>query len=355
MTRIRAAVMRDGRLSVEEVLFVLPQGALDLEVAACGICGSDLRYLRGEDAWAKHTLGEPRALPQEMVLGHEISAWLADGDGARLVSLIPFYTCGVCWYCRTGRPNLCASTVHHGHGSHSTPEALSFGGFAERTAAFPHQIVQMPEGVTAAEATLLDGLAVALHACNNHAGVRPGASIVVIGAGPIGLSVLQAARFLGCVSSAVVDVSQNALDLALRVGADYAVQAVDTTSSDTAARLLREVPGGFDVVFDTSDTVSGQNLALNLVARGGTVTFMAGLAPGVVVTARDLAAEKRLTTSCNCLPSDYILGAQMMASGAFQARPLITHSFPLERIADAFEVAANKALTGACKVVVTSC
>ncbi len=348
---IRAAVLRGGRLRLERVPFVLPEGAVALDVAACGVCGSDLRYAAGENAWAKHTLGEQRPVPEAMVLGHEISAWLEDEHGRRLVALVPFYTCGLCRQCRTGRPHLCADTVHHGHGALSTAAHLSFGGFADRTAAYPHQVLAVPSGVSPEEATLLDGLAVAIHALQ-QAGCRPGATLAIVGAGPIGLSLLQAALFMGCVGAAAVDVAEDALARAQTLGAVATARATAAPAADLAAHLRRNLPEGFDLVFDTSATAEGQHLCLELLARGGTAVFMAGLAEGVAIGESDLAAERRLTTSCNCLPADYVLGLRMMEVSAFRAAPMVTHRFPLDRIQQAFDTAANKAETGACKVVV---
>ncbi|MBC7287794.1 MAG: zinc-binding dehydrogenase [Armatimonadetes bacterium] len=348
MGTVRAAVLRNGQFTVEDLELVVPPGAIELEVAACGICGSDLRYAEGEDAWAAHTLGEPRTLPDAMVLGHEIAAWRHGPDGRQLVAVIPFFTCGRCEHCRSGRPNLCRFTVHHGHGQLSSAALLMFPGFAEKTCAFPFQLLPAAPGISPEELTLLDGLAVAVHALK-HARVSRGQSVAVFGAGPIGLSVVQAARCLGCANVAAVDIDPAAIARAEKLGASIAFLFSDDGIS---ARLLGEARRGFDAVFDTTGSADAQRLALDVLARGGTAVFMAGLASGLELKAADLAGEKQITSSCNCMPEDYIVGLQWMASGAFNARALVTHVVPLENIETGFQLARNKSATGACKVVV---
>ncbi len=344
---VRAAVLSDGRFEIRELPLVVPTGGEELEVAACGICGSDLRYQAGEDAWAAHTLGEARRLPPEMVLGHEIAAWRQTPEGRKLVALIPFFTCGRCSDCRAGRSNLCRFTVHHGHGRLSSPECLMFPGFAERTSAYAFQMLDAPPRVGPDELTLLDGLAVAIHGLR-HAGLRPGDTVCVLGLGPIGLSAGQAARYMGARAVAGLDVDANAVERARSMG----IAALQGGAPGDAADLRRMAPEGFDVVLDTTGAAEAQRLGLDVLRRGGTAVMMAGLAGDEVVEPRDLSGEKRITGSCNCFRDDYELGLEMMAAGAFAAREMVTHVFALDDIEKGFEVAANKSQTGACKVVI---
>lgn len=356
-SHIRAAVLENGRLDIRSLPLRVPEGAIELEVAACGICGSDLRYLAGEDAWAAHTLGQPRRLPEAMVLGHEIAAWRRDDGSRRLVALIPFFTCGLCRYCRTGRAHLCAQTVHHGHGNMSTPDSLSFPGFAERTSAYPRQILEAPPGLPPEQLTVLDGLAVAIHALK-VAHAAPGVSVAVVGVGPIGLSAVQAARAMGCYPVAAVDLNETAIARAQRLGASLVANASAAAREEICSRFqteLGQAEAGFDIVIDTSASGEGQRLCLDLLARGGTALFMAGLAADLDLQPCDLAGERTIKTSCNCRPEDYVLGLGWLASGVVNAEAMVTHVFTLDRIQEAFATAANKEETGACKVVVTMC
>jgi threonine dehydrogenase-like Zn-dependent dehydrogenase len=93
-----------------------------VEVASCGICGSDLRYYHGENPWALHTLGMPIPNPPNIVLGHEFAGTVTDAAdfphlAGKHVAVMSFKTCGQCRQCRSGAENLCGQTMHLGHGA----------------------------------------------------------------------------------------------------------------------------------------------------------------------------------------------------------------------------------------------
>ena len=347
---MKAAVLVEPRcLRVQSIPEpVVGPGEALVEIAACGVCGSDLRYFEGENPWAKHTLGYEKPNPPNMVLGHEVAGTVA---GQR-VALLSFRGCGRCEQCRRGRVQLCAHTAHLGHGAGW--EGLDFnpGGMAERCAIWEEHAIPIPDHISLAEGTFLDGLGVAVHAAR-RASIFPGDAFAVLGGGPIGLSIMQVAQALGAGPGVVTDVYDAALECARELGAAGAVDARDADAGSLAAELRGHAgEPNFGAVFESTGTLEGQLLGLSLLAPGGTMMLMAGAAPGLTLTPGCLAGERTLTTCSNNLYEEYFIGLRLLAEGRVRVAPMITHRFPLDDVARAFEVATQKHETGAIKVVI---
>jgi L-iditol 2-dehydrogenase len=346
---MRAAVLHGPQdLTVESVSVPVPlPGQQLIEVGACGICGSDLRYLAGENPWAKHTLGYDKPNPPDMVLGHEVAGW-AQVDGERCpVVCLAFRGCGRCADCRRGDEQLCGQTAHLGHGAGW--EGQNPGGMAEWVPVWSEHLYRLPPHVTMDQATFVDGLGVAVHAVR-RAAVFPGGPVVVLGGGPIGLMIAQTARALGAGEAVVADVYETPLECAreLGLGAGY-----DLSQGDEGAFVAetRERLGGVRAVFDTTGELSAQRLGLQLLGSGATLMLLAGVAEGLEVTTALLAGERTVTTCSNHRYADFGIALELLSAGRVLVEPMITHRFPLEEAPLAFSVAANKAQTGALKVV----
>jgi threonine dehydrogenase-like Zn-dependent dehydrogenase len=341
-----------GDLRVETVpVPELPPDQWLVRVAACGICGSDLRYLAGENPWARHTLGHEKPSPPDMILGHELGGHVdPTGQGRwQPVGVLSFRACGLCAPCRRGEHQLCAHTAHLGHGAGW--EEQNPGGMAEWCPVWIGHARPLPAPVDMEDATFLDGLAVAVHAVR-RAQIYPMSAVVVLGAGPIGLMIAQTARALGASRAAVTDVYDAPLDCAHELG----LSAVKV-GEGAEQRVLAELRGfgGEDLltVFDTTGDKGAQKLGLRLLQPGGSLVLMAGAAPGLSVSARDLAGERRVMTCSNHQYADFDIALELLARRQVQVKPLITHRFPLEQAPEAFRVAADKVNTGALKVILT--
>lgn len=354
MQEMLAAVLEaPGQLRVRRVpVPTAGPGEVICRVRACGICGSDLRYLAGENPWAKHTLGYEKPNPPDMILGHEVSGVVEPDEGPVRAGLLAFRTCGKCPECRRGDSQLCVHTEHLGHGAGWEDREYNPGGMAEFMPVWRENVYELPESVSFDQATFLDGLGVAIHAVR-RAGVGTGDRVAVLGEGPIGLLIAQAARVWGAESVVATDLYDAALACALEVGLNASIDGRNTAAGEVAGELAAAAGGdGLNVIFDSTGDLQMQQAALGALAPGGVLMLMAGASEGLRLDPASLAAERTVTTSSNNLPEDFARGLELLASGQIEVEPMITHRFPLTETVQAFEVAASKHETGAIKVIV---
>ncbi len=347
------AVVLHGPNDLEVRRIPVPEplpGEVLLRVGACGICGSDLRYLLGENPWAKHTLGHQEPNPPDMILGHEIGGSVSVGGRTRRVAAMAFRTCGACMYCRSGRSNLCPNTQHLGHSAGW--EGQNPGGMADFCRAWENCLFDLPDHVGLDEATFCDGLGVAVHAVNQTA-VMPSSAVLVLGGGPIGLSIAQVAAARGADPVIITDVYDAPLQCAEELGLGPRLNVAGIADTEVAGELKRAAgSNGLIAAFDTTGQLSAQEQALGALDRGGMLVAMAGVADGLTLTESSLAGERRLTTCSNNFVEDFETGLRLLASGQVQVKPMITHSFALEDACEAFATALNKHETGAIKVII---
>lgn len=253
-----------GDLRVERRPVPQPTGSQVLiRVAACGICGTDLHLV---DGWLTHHR-------PPMVLGHEVAGVVAAvgpevshlrvGDP---VSPDPNIFCGACFYCRESRPFLCPH------------RRTLFGGFAEYLAVPEQQAYLLPDGLPLMAGSLAEPLSCCLHA-TDLAGVRAGDTAAVLGAGPIGLLLVQLLLLCGVREILVTDPEPARRSLALELGA---TRALDPTAEPVpaAARTLGSGIGP-DHLFEASGAQAAISQAPGLVRKGGTVVLLGLPAPDV--------------------------------------------------------------------------
>jgi len=332
-----------------------PDQAL-VRVTHSGICGSDIRYLRGDNPWAKQTLGEKRANPANIILGHEIAGVVESvGDecdptlqGTR-VAVLAFGTCGECAHCSRGEEHLCASTKHLGHGAGWAESSYYYGGMAELVPVPAKWLVSLPERVSNEAGAALDPLGVAVHGVR-RTGLRGGDTVLIVGGGAVGALAAQVSRVFGAAGVVVVDVCDAVLDVAYRMGADLAINPLREDPASAVADL--SVGRGAAAILDTVG--APLSTYLPLLARGGRyVTMTVTDDPQEVATAT-LAGERSLTSSCNFHYSDYWEALSMLENGTVDPDPIFTHRFSLAEAIEAFRVAEDKQATGAVKVLLIS-
>ena len=331
---------------VETPLAPLAAGMVRLRFGAGGICGSDMHYFR-------HGRTGDFVVEQPLVLGHEIAGEVVEvGSGAAgalrpgdRVAVNPSRWCGVCPPCAEGRPNLCERIYFMGSAS-KRPHMQ--GGFASLFDAIPAQCHPIPGHVTFAEAALAEPLAVCLHAVG-RAGPIEGRSVLIFGAGPIGLLTLLAARLAGAAQIAVVDLAAAPLALAARLGA---APVVDVSGGDEPLRSLL-LQRSFDIAFEVSGTPAGLASAILSVRRGGVVVQVGNLPGGEVpIPANAIMAREIELRGSLRFGEEFGEAVRLIAEGRVELLDLVTARLPLSAAPDAFRLALDRSQS--VKVVLTA-
>jgi L-iditol 2-dehydrogenase len=291
-----------------------------IQVAACGICGSDVHGFDGSSG---------RRIPP-IVMGHEAAGIVvsagsevrgfAPGDRVTFDSTV---YCGTCDFCLAGEVNLCNNRQVIGV---SCGEYRRAGAFAEFLVVPARIAYKLPETLSFAEAAMLEAVSVALHgvAVSEMIGEE---TVLVIGAGMIGLLLLQAARAAGASRVLVCDVDETRLKLAAELGADHTIQA---SGSPLVEEILRLTGGrGVDVVLEAVGRDETISAGIDCVRKGGTVTLVGNISPQVVLPLQKVVSRQiRLQGSCaSC--GEYPQAIELISSGRIKVASLITAVAPL--------------------------
>ena len=333
---MKAVVLESPRLMALRQIPVWPiesYGDPDLvlvKVAACGVCGSDFRYYAGENPWAMHTLGRHVDNPPGIVLGHEYAGEVVavldkknSGLLGRRVAPVCSKVCGTCPDCRSGRTQLCPNTVHMGHGQGWGKRDFYPGAYAEYVPAWGSGCYVIPDRLSFGEAAMMDILAVCVHVA--HQGkIQAGRPVLMMGAGPAGNGIAQAARVLGASRVVVTDIADSALAMARREGFDAVVDARGKAATGLAAELRALAPEGFGTVFDSVGGRTSFDLGLGVLAKKGTLVNMAVHDLDIPVNFLRLGSERRITTSSNFATGDYPIALSWLESGRFKVADWLT-------------------------------
>lgn len=310
------------------------EGQVLLRVTAVGLCGSDLHWYR-EGSIGDAAIGRP------LVLGHEIAAVVASGPGrGRRVAVDPAVPCGRCTQCAAGAVNLCPRVRFAGHGE-------TDGGLAELIAWPADLVFDVPDRLSAAEAALLEPLAVALHAIDlGHA--RPGTTVGVFGCGPLGLLIVQVLIAAGVRRVVATD------PLAHRVASAAALGAVGVLARAGAERdeVVDATDGhGVDVAFEVSGSDDALGVAIASAVPGARVVLV-GIPDGDQTGFTASAARRRglSLVMVRRAPPMYERVVRVATGGSVDLARLITARYALDDAGDAFR--ALDARSGL-KVVVT--
>lgn len=337
VARLYAA--HDLRVEEDEVPAPGP-GEVLLRMAAGGICGSDLHYYH-DGGFGPVRVREP------IISGHEASGRVAAlGEGVEgpapgtLVAVSPSQPCGDCEYCRAGQPIHCLSMRFMGSAMRLPHEQGMFRDLLVVPAA---QVHAFPDTTTPAEAACAEPLAVCLHAVA-QAGELAGKRVLITGAGPIGLLVLAAARHAGATHITVTDLTDAALDRAREMGAS---QAINVASDADALVPLTRDKGQIDVAFDCSAAGPALRNAFAALRPRGTLVQV-GVTGDVTIPLNALVGKEITWRGSQRFHPEFAEAVRLIGQRAIDVRPIISHSLPLERAAEAFELASDRSL--ACKV-----
>lgn len=331
---MKAAVFHGlGRpLVVEEVAD--PRPAADevvVRVGRCGICGSDL-----------HMTHEPAfGIQPGTILGHEFAGEIVELGGSvrglkpgDQVAVAPLRGCGLCPSCLSGEPAWCAQMKLQG------------GGYADYALATDRQCLKLPATTSVEDGALVEPLAVALHAVA-LAGLTPGARVLVMGAGPIGLGVAYWARRHGATRVAVSDLTTLQATLAYAVGATAFVKV----EADAVAAVNAALGGAPDIVFECvgKPGVLAQALA-HVRPRGSIVMLGLCTLPDSFVPFQAVSKEVRFIASAFFKMPEYQAALDVLDGGDSAAKALVTDTISLAAMPATFEALRQR--TSQCKVMV---
>jgi L-iditol 2-dehydrogenase len=334
---------REFRLVEEEIADPAP-GEIQVRVDAVGICGSDLH------SYTEGAVGDTPAV-YPMVLGHEpagtvvrvgsaVTGWSV-GDRA---ALEPALYCYHCEYCRSGRYNICAnirflSTI-------GNP-----GFFRQLVNLPPTNLLAIPPAISFELGALLEPLAIALHSLKLSGSVKD-ETVVVFGAGAIGLLTIASLKVAGAARIWAVDPLPHRRELAVHLGADVAldpnaIDEVKQIAADTAKR-------GVDCAFDCAAAEDTVNQAIRAVRNGGRVV-LTGIHSGVLVPFDTSHLRRKEVTLYNVRRSNDEShdALEMLEARPEHFAPIVTHRRSLEKISEAFDIASGYR-DGVGKMIVTS-
>jgi L-iditol 2-dehydrogenase len=325
---------------------VAPDDGLVLQVKACGVCGSDIRRWREGPAPGSVITPGHEVAGIVVEVGSRVTQY-APGD---LLAVAPDVHCGRCHYCRQGTYNLCDDLrfvgITPGYG----------GGFAEKLLLsheiLTHGIVHpMPDALSFVDAALAEPCSSVL-ATHDKAGTSLDDVVVVIGAGPTGClhAVVSQAR------GARVIVSQRSSTRREMARRFHPEAVVDPATEDLEA-VVRELTGGLGatVVVCANPVAATQAQAVEIVRKGGRVVLFGGLPKADPMTMLDSNrihyGEIEVVGAFSYHPSMHQLALELLARKVIPADLLVTHTYPLDQVAEAFETAAS---SKGLKVVVTA-
>jgi len=299
-----------------------------VRVRDCGICGSDVQGATGSTG---------RRLPP-LIMGHEAAGVVeAVGEmvtGFRTGDRVAFDStvyCNQCEPCRQGLFNRCVRRQVLGV---STPAFKRNGAFAEYVAVPSWIVAAVPESVSLRQAALLEPASIALHAAN-RAQVAAGETVVVVGAGTIGLFVIQAARLRGAARVIVTDLSDYRLELARKLGADV---RVNPQREDLREAVLRETGGrGAPAVFEAVGFARTLRDAVSAVAMGGRVAMIGNLEKTAELDVQEIVARELTLVGSYASAGEFRACLEAMAEGRLDTAPVISEVLPLSEGKRAFE------------------
>jgi L-iditol 2-dehydrogenase len=304
----------------------LPRPAIGAEdvlvrVAACGICGSDVHGYDGSTG---------RRIPP-LVMGHE-AAGIVEAVGAAVTRFKPgdrvtfdsTVYCGDCDFCLAERFNLCDRREVLGV---SCGDYRRYGAFAEFVAVPERIMYALPDNLPLEHAALIEAVSVAVHAVS-LAPLAADDDVIVVGAGMIGVLVIQALRAAGCGRILAVDIDDDRLTLAKRLGATVTFNAARL---DAVAEILAATGGrGAAVALEVVGTTATIDTAVRGVRKGGAVTLVGNLAPKIEIPLQ-MVVNREIVLRGSCASNgEYPRCIELLASGAIDVRPLITACAPLE-------------------------
>ncbi|MCX7795007.1 MAG: galactitol-1-phosphate 5-dehydrogenase [bacterium] len=315
---IRISEIEKPKINKNEVL---------VKVEACGICGSDVHGYLGITG---------RRIPP-MVMGHEFTGIVEalGGDiedisiGDRVV-VYPARFCGRCEFCKVGLTNLCINRTVFG--------VMSVNGAMAEYVAVPREnILKLPDNIDFIKGTFLEPLSVAYRAVKT-AGDILNKNILIVGAGTIGLLILQVVRFGGARNIVISDVNDRRLEIARKLGADI---TLNPEKEDVKVSVSHNIPDGIDVAFEAVGLEVTVNQALNILKNRGTCVFVGNAMKNITIDMQNIVTrELRILGTYTFTVEEFKESINLLEK--INTKEMLSKIVPLEEGPEAFEELAKK-------------
>ena len=319
---------RYGQFGMAELPDPMPgPGQVRIKIKACAICGSDLHGYTGVSG---------RRIPP-IIMGHEASGVVdALGEGAarfsvgRRVVFNSTLSCGECWFCRRGMQNICESARVFGV---SCADYRLDGAMAEYITVPERLVYPLPDAVSFEHASLVEPISIALHAIR-RAKIQMGDSVLVVGAGTIGLMLIKLLNRSNARLLIAADIDKNKLRLAHAAGAQ---ETVDTSIQDIRQRVLALTGRGADVAFEAVGVPDTINTAIGCVRRGGCLTLLGNVSRTAELDYQRIVCDELLLAGSYTCTNEYETALEMISDGSLTLDDVISKAAPLEQGAEWFE------------------
>lgn len=348
------ALLWDGRafpegFHLEDVEKPVPKrNWVCIETKLCGICGSDIGVISGKMPLLADFLVKPTILGHEAVgVISEVGEDVVDfkvGDRVVCEGLGGCAELGVapCKMCQIGRYNLCLNIAKAGSGVGAS--RANGGGFAEYFLAHKSKIYKVPDSVTNEEAVLTEPLSVAVHSC--YIGNPSGKRVAIIGAGAIGLQLLQVCRVMGASEIFVISKYDFQARLAERLGADrvYCLER----NQIPVLEIALETGVGVDQCYEAVGSEQTLQDAIAVTRQGGDIIFVGVMGQAKIDFVMFSAKELKLHGTWYYANEPQVartstdVALELLRSGKVNNRPLLTKTYRLEEWREAFEAQINK-------------
>jgi len=301
-----------------------------IKVVAAGICGSDIHTYKGLHPFRK----------APVIIGHEVAGEVvAVGEGVTKfavgdrVTVEPQTGCGKCEYCLRGQTNFCGHRGAPGIGDW-------YGAMAEYFAAPEETVFKLPDGMSYELGALVEPFAVGVHAVRK-ANIEVGDKVAVLGAGPIGLLAMAAAKAAGATTTLVTDVMDYALESASEMGATHTMNIRDKADWMDEAKKL--VGGEFDKVLIAAGVPNIIDQSLKLLRKGGRIVTIAMFHGTQTFDIHNLQNQEKEIVGCMTYTrADTITAIDMLMAGAVNDKALVTHKLSYEQAAEGFRLVDKK-------------
>ncbi|KRG16463.1 zinc-dependent alcohol dehydrogenase family protein [Lederbergia galactosidilytica] len=316
---MKAAVLSNKmEMEVKELSIPTPlEDEIIIKVKACGICGTDQHIYHGQPGSA--------AVDYPIVLGHELAGEVVE-VGERVtkfkagdrVSIDPNIYCGECAYCQSNRQHLCENLQAIG--------VTRDGGMGEYCAVPSANCYLISDEMSFEEGAMIEPLGCVLHGFS-RINIQPGASVLVIGGGYIGLMMLQMAKVYGTFPIVISEPDQSKHKLALQLGADEAI------SPDQLDRNTE----GFDIVIECVGRKESMEQAVKMAKKGGEILLFGVAAPDTKMEIHpfDIFSKELSIKGSFINPYTHEQAIALVERGKIQIKPLLSHHFKLEEVPNA--------------------